>query len=79
MEILRAKLAGTEGKVDESLAQSVDKGSAAHGMGLAAIARHNARLGSGSEVQKAVDAWDLDKNRAFGHIGLALGLQDSNR
>jgi 4-amino-4-deoxy-L-arabinose transferase-like glycosyltransferase len=79
LEVLRGRLAATQGPADESLAQTMDKNTPAHGLALEALARHNARFGSASAVQKAVDGWDDERLRPFGYIGVALGLQDKTR
>jgi hypothetical protein len=79
LELLRARLAGTKDKVDEALAQTVDKTFPAHALAREEVARHNARAGGGADVQKALEAWDPQWLQAFGNIGLALGIQDAGK
>jgi hypothetical protein len=46
---------------------------------LLTLARHNARYGSSSAVLKMVDSWEDDALRPLGYIGVALGMQDSEK
>jgi transcription elongation factor Elf1 len=75
LELLRARLAASKDKVDEAIAQNVDKACPAHSLAREEVARHNARLGGGSDVQKAVEAWEPEWLRPFGYMGIALGVQ----
>jgi tetratricopeptide (TPR) repeat protein len=72
--ILRAKLARTKDKADLAWADAVNKNSAAHGVAMFDIARHNTRRGafSLSDVENGDAA-----NRAFGFLAVALGGKDA--
>ncbi|TMQ34398.1 MAG: hypothetical protein E6K70_07860 [Planctomycetota bacterium] len=75
LEVLRVRLSRSEGPVEDSQAQIVDKDSPAHAVALEALARHNARV-RGAAVQKMVDAWQ-EKLRPFGYLGVVLGIEDA--
>ena len=51
----------------------------AHPHALLTLARHNARYGSSSDVLKLVNSWEPETLRPVGYIGLALGMQDSEK
>ena len=74
LELLRAKLVKTSGRVDEALAGEVSPELPAHGLAREAVARHNARAGGMS--LKTVEAWTPDFVKPFGYAGIALGIQD---
>jgi hypothetical protein len=46
---------------------------------LELLARHNAHFGNGSTVMKTIAAWQPESVRPFGYLGVALGVQDSQR
>lgn len=71
LETLRAKLARSTSKSDDTAADAVEK--TALGPAKEALARHNARYGGMS--LKTVDAWP-DELKPFGWIGIALGIQE---
>lgn len=75
LEIVRARLDKATGKVDDAVAEEVDKTAPAYGVARAAIARHNAC--HAGLTAKAVDAWD-DALKPFGYVGVALGIQDKD-
>jgi hypothetical protein len=71
----RKKLSQSSGAVDESILQGMDKGTLAYALGLAGIARHNARL-QGGDAAKAAEGWEPEWHRPFGYLGAARGLHD---
>jgi hypothetical protein len=77
LEVLRGQLAGSKDKVDESLAQDVDKETLAHALALESIARHNTQ--HGHNALKNIESWDPESLRPFGYIGVALGLADREK
>jgi hypothetical protein len=79
LELLRARLAGTKDKVDEALAQNVDRNCPAHALAREEVAQHNTRAGGATEMQKAVEAWEPEWLRPFGYMGIALGVQGSGK
>jgi hypothetical protein len=78
LEILRSRLAGTRDRADESLLEGFAKGTVAEGLAREMLARHNARFGSSRDMQKAVDNWEPEWQKALGNAGLALGSQDAH-
>lgn len=79
LELLRGQLATAPGQVDSAQADAVGKESPAYPLALEALTRHNARTGSAGQVRKAVATLEPEQLRAFGYLGLALGLQDSGQ
>jgi hypothetical protein len=77
LEVLRGRLAANKDRADESWMQIVDVNTPAHPKALELLARRNARLGTGSAMQKPVESWEA-KLQPFGYLGIALGLQDRN-
>ncbi len=81
LERLRAELkkgAGTaidRKRVDELIE---DRGTAAYALGVEAIARHNTRLGSRTQVLETVENAD-EPVRPFIQLGVALGEQDRGK
>ncbi len=77
-EVLRGRLAAKNQVDMQGMEAEVGK-QAPNPLVLELLARHNARLGNGSAVLKAVDAWERESLRSYGYIGVALGLQDSGQ
>ncbi len=74
LEVIRFRLEKSTSKVEEAMAEEVNKESPAYGLAREAIARHNARYaGLGT---KAIDAWSDATLKPLGYIGIALGIQD---
>lgn len=76
LEIVRFRLEKANGKVEDALADEVDKTAPAYAVARQAVARHNAF--HAGLTSKAVDSWD-DALKPFGYIGVALGIQDKDR
>ncbi len=74
LAVLQTRLQSTKGQAEEAWAQSVEKDTPAHALALEALARHNAPSG-GAALLKTIDAWQPERLRPFGYIGVALGLQ----
>jgi tetratricopeptide (TPR) repeat protein len=79
LEVLLGRLARTRDQVDESLPKAVDKETPAYNLAMQAFAVHNARLGGGAALSKAVDGWEPERIRPFGNIGVATGLLEIKR
>src|SRR5262249_4863828 len=77
-EVLRKRLAERAGSADDAWTQLVDANAPVHAEALELVARHNARHGTASAMQKAIDGWD-ERLQPFGYLGVALGLQDRNQ
>jgi hypothetical protein len=75
LEVLRGRLAANKDRTDDSWIQIVDANTPAHAKALELLARHSARLGTGSAMQKTTESWE-EKLQPFGYLGVALGLQD---
>jgi hypothetical protein len=74
LEVIRSRLEKSTSKVDDAMAEEVNKESPAYGLAREAIARHNARVaGLGT---KAIDGWSDAALKPLGYIGVALGIQD---
>jgi len=78
LETLRGRLEATKGAADEASMQIVDSNTPAYPEALEALARHNARHGAAAAMRTTVEAWE-EKHRAFGYLGVALGLQDRDQ
>jgi hypothetical protein len=74
LELLRGQLKASKGAVDHAAVKEIDAKVLAHGLGLEAIARHNAHHGQTS--LKGIDGWSPEVLRPYGYIGVALGVQD---
>jgi hypothetical protein len=70
--VLRARLAAAQQVVGEDAAKQVEGKGLAHLLGREALARHNVRHDSG--WAKVVQGWE-EPERAFGSLGIALGMQ----
>jgi len=70
--VLRDRLARTKGAVEESVLEGVKASNGAQYLARLALARHNIRYASG--ITATVQGWP-EPQRAFGSVGLALGLQ----
>jgi ribosomal protein S27E len=78
LEVLRGRLADSKQRTDEAGMKIVDANTPAHAEALEMLARHDAGLGSATEVQKGIEGWE-DKLKPLGYLGVALGLQDRNQ
>lgn len=76
LELLRAKLNAAGGSAaGDDWAKDIDEKSPAYGLAREAIVRHNAKLGQGSALLKAVGTWEPEALRPFGYVGVGLGVQ----
>jgi hypothetical protein len=76
LAIFRARLAQMKQPAEDSAADKVDTNSLARSLAAEALARHNTRLGA--NYAAVVQGW-AQPQRAFGSLGVALGLQDRER
>jgi hypothetical protein len=74
LHLFRLQLSRESGKVDENLADSVDRNSLSNKLARIELVRHNVRKDRASV--DAVEQWDKAL-QPFGYLGIALGLQDS--
>jgi hypothetical protein len=72
LQLFRKHLAAARGRVEEALADEVDRESLSHRLARLELARHNTARDKGAA--KAVDGWD-DSLKPYGYMGVALGLQ----
>jgi hypothetical protein len=72
LAVLRARLEASPQVVGEEAAAKVEGRGLAHRLGREALARHNVRVDAG--WAKVVQGWE-EPERAFGSLGVALGLQ----
>jgi hypothetical protein len=72
LALLRARLASARQVVDEAAADKIDPQALSHALAREELARHNVRY-DGSWA-KRVQGWE-EPLRAFGSLGVALGLQ----
>jgi hypothetical protein len=74
LEILRSSLKKQKDSVNSSSLENVHDVGAARLRAALELARHNAKLDGG--FQKEVDGWSDEKQKAFGLMGVAMGMQD---
>jgi hypothetical protein len=74
LEILRSSLKKQKDSVNRTSFENVSDVGAARLRAALELARHNSKIDSG--FQKEVDSWSDEKQRAFGLMGVALGMQD---
>jgi hypothetical protein len=76
LAVFRARLAPSKQAVEESAADKIDANSLARALAAQELARHNTHWGAnyGSVVQ----SWPQPR-KAFGSLGIVLGLQDRER
>jgi tetratricopeptide (TPR) repeat protein len=72
LAVLRARLGASPQVVGEDVAAKVEGKGLAHRLARQALARHNVRVDAG--WAKTVQGWE-EPERAFGALGVALGLQ----
>jgi tetratricopeptide (TPR) repeat protein len=75
LALLRNQLQSTPTPDGNDLAQTVDKGTPAYGVGLEEVTRLRVRMGA-TDAAQSVASWDPESLRAFGYMGIALGVQD---
>ncbi len=76
LAVLRARLEGAKQVVGEDAAAKVEGRGLAQRLAREALARHNVRLDRG--FAKVVQGWE-EPERAFGLLGVALGLQGKDK
>ena len=76
LALFRSRLAQLKQPVEDSAADKVDSRSLARGLAAEDLARHNTRQSAGWAA--AVQGWQQPL-KAFGSLGVALGLQDRDR
>ncbi|MBY0527430.1 MAG: hypothetical protein K2R98_28800 [Gemmataceae bacterium] len=77
LEVLRGRLehSTVQAAAADAVQVSGEPNSLSSALAHKAIARHNTRLGQKSATSKLVDSWP-ETLRPFGHVGIALGIQD---
>jgi hypothetical protein len=76
LAIFRARLEQTQQPVEDAAADKIEPRSLARVLASQALARHNTRLNA--DWAKTVQGWEQPQ-KAFGSLGVALGLQDRKR
>lgn len=73
LAVLRARLAQMNQSIEDTAADKIDAKTLARSLAALALARHNTRLGA--NYAGVVQSWPQPL-KAFGSLGVALGLQD---
>lgn len=76
LAIFQANLAQAKQSVEDSAADTIEAKSLARALAAQALARHNTRLGA--NYAAVVQGWPQPQ-RAFGSLGVALGLEDREK
>ncbi|HEV8061285.1 MAG TPA: hypothetical protein VGP68_15510 [Gemmataceae bacterium] len=66
-------------QLEAALGTTVDKNSLAYALALSRACQRQASQGDAAALQKAIGAWEPEKLRPIGYLGLALGLQAHNQ